>query len=82
MMPTILGVVKNVFYFTLKVCTNGDIALGKEFVEYTPKAFPLPSKTALISPYWADADPRYGGDVYSRITRNRTLLQRISNEGE
>ena len=64
-----------------QVCTNGDISLGKPYKKYRPKPFPLSSDTTLICPFWADADPRYGGEVFSRITDNDTLLQRASREG-
>ena len=63
------------------MCTNGDISLGSEYTEYTPEAFPLASDTTLICPYWADGDPRVGGFVYSRITRDSSLLQQFSQEG-
>ena len=64
-----------------QVCTNGDISLGKPYKKYRPKPFPLSSDTTLICPFWADADPRYGGEVFSRITDNYTLLHRASKAG-
>ena len=55
--------------------------MGQEFTSFTPEPFPLGSHTTLICPFWADADPRDGGDVYSRITEDSALLQRASHEG-
>ena len=70
-------------YYTCRcaLCTNGDIYLGQKFTSFTPEPFPLGSHTTLICPFWADADPRDGGDVYSRITEDSALLQRASHEG-
>ena len=66
-----------------QVCTNGAISLDKAYKAYTPKGFPLTSndRAPLICPFWADTDIRQGGNVYSRITRDQTLLERASLEG-
>ena len=66
-----------------QVCTNGAISLNKAHKAYTPKGFPLTSndRAPLICPFWADTDIRKGGNVYSRITRDQTLLDRASLEG-
>jgi len=59
--------------------------MNKSYTAFTPVTFPLPSSsanTALICPYWADANPNYGGNVWSRETTDPALLQAASIESK
>ena len=58
--------------------------MDKEFKAYSVERFPLQRarpKTAIICPFWTDADLSNGGDVWSRETTDPVLLQRASMEG-
>ena len=56
--------------------------MDQPYTGYTPERFPLQSSnTALICPFWADVDTRNGGNVWSRITDEQTLLERASTDG-
>ena len=70
-------------FFSLQVCTNGAISLDKKYSKFTPKPFPLNTtdRAPLICPFWADANPSSGGNVFSRISRDPALLQQATAEG-
>ena len=58
--------------------------MDKEFKSYSIERFPLQKardKTAVICPFWTDADLSNGGDVWSRETTDPVLLRRASMEG-
>ncbi|NXK43665.1 TECTA protein, partial [Piprites chloris] len=58
------------------VNNNGVLSFGTRVPEFTPRPFPLPGGLPLVAPFWADADPRLGGRVWYRQSRDpRTLLR-------
>lgn len=58
------------------------LSLDSEYSAYTPNAFPLTSGKAVIAPFWADSDLRIGGNIWSRVENDTTLLSNASDYGK
>ena len=61
-----------------QVCVNGLLSLDHIYISYTPESFPLPSGVGMIAPFWADADLRKGGNIWSRETNDSEILVHVS----
>ena len=66
---------------TIKVYSNGYIAVGGSFGGYCPSSLPTSGSAPIIAPYWADADVSSGvGGVYFRETSEPCILDRCTSE--
>ena len=57
--------------------------MDREYKNYANKRFPLNVRNMppLICPFWTDVDTTEGGEVWSRVSNESSLLQRASLEG-
>ena len=63
-----------------QVNTNGIISFRRQFLEFTPRRFPLNNCIPLIAPFWNFVDIRRFGNIFYRETSNVTLLQRARDQ--
>ena len=61
-----------------QVSTNGALSFGERLQSYSGDHLSMVN-TALIAPFWADADTRESGEVFYRQTNESSCITNVTN---
>ena len=62
--------------YILQVNSNGVLSFEMAFLDYRSSEFPIDS-SPLITPFWSDFNPRYGGNITYRQSNDSSLLRSV-----